>query len=133
MTDDSTRLLQRVLDAVPQTRIAVLLSADGIAKSSHGVDTDGADQIAAMASGMCSLAQQVGTRFGGGEGVRQVVSELGDAVLFVAAVSADSILTVLADRDVDARILSHEVARIGTQVPAYLATPSRRRVLEEPP
>jgi predicted regulator of Ras-like GTPase activity (Roadblock/LC7/MglB family) len=125
MADDLTWLLRRLAETVPYTRSAVLLSADGIAKSWHGLDTDGADQLAAMASGLCSLAQGVGKRFGGGEGVRQVVAELGEIIMFVTAASVGTVLAVLADRDVDAGILSYEMGRLSTQVPAYLATPSR--------
>jgi predicted regulator of Ras-like GTPase activity (Roadblock/LC7/MglB family) len=126
MADDLTWLLRRLTEAVPNTQSALLLSADGIAKYWHGLDTDGADTLAALASGLCSLAQQVGTRFGGGDGVRQVVSELGEIILFVTAASAGSVLAVLASREVDAAILSYEMGRLCTQVPAYLATPTRR-------
>ena len=125
MVEDLTWLLRRLAQTVPHTRGAVLLSADGIAKSWHGMDTDSADQLAAMASGLCSLAQGVGTRFGGGDGVRQVVAELGEAILFVTAASAGTVLAVLSDREVDGGILSYEMARLSTQIPASLATPSR--------
>jgi predicted regulator of Ras-like GTPase activity (Roadblock/LC7/MglB family) len=126
MADDLTWLLSRLTESVPYTRSAVLLSSDGIAKSWHGLDTNGADQLAAMASGLCSLAQQVGIRFGSGNGVRQVVSELGDIILFVTAASAGTVLAVVADREVDAGILSYEMGRLSTQIPTYLATPSRQ-------
>jgi predicted regulator of Ras-like GTPase activity (Roadblock/LC7/MglB family) len=125
MADDLTWLLSRLTEAVPNTQSALLLSADGIAKYWHGLDKDGADTLAALASGLCSLAQQVGTRFGGGDGVRQVVSELGEIIMFVTAASAGTVLAVLASREVDAAILSYEMGRLCTQVPAYLATPTR--------
>ncbi|TVT52096.1 roadblock/LC7 domain-containing protein [Amycolatopsis rhizosphaerae] len=130
MADDLTWLLSRLAEAVPHTRSALLLSSDGIAKFWHGLDTDGADTLAALSSGLCSLAQQVGTRFGAGEGVRQVVSELGDVILFVTAASEGTVLAVLADREVDAGILSYEMGKLCTQVPAYLATPARQALAE---
>jgi predicted regulator of Ras-like GTPase activity (Roadblock/LC7/MglB family) len=122
---DLTGLLKRLTDTVPDTRSAVLLSTDGLAKSWHGLETDGADQLAAMASSLCSLAQQVGTRFGGASGVRQVVAELGDIILFVTAASTGTVLAVLAGKDVDAGVLSYEMARLSTQLPSHLATPIR--------
>jgi predicted regulator of Ras-like GTPase activity (Roadblock/LC7/MglB family) len=125
MADDLTWLLSRLTEAVPNTQSALLLSTDGIAKYWHGLDKDGADTLAALASSLCSLAQQVGTRFGGGDGVRQVVSELGEIILFVTAASSGSVLAVLASRDVDAGILSYEMGKLCTQVPEYLATPTR--------
>ncbi|MEU3269842.1 roadblock/LC7 domain-containing protein [Saccharomonospora sp. NPDC006951] len=127
MADDLTWLLRRLVDTVPHTRSALLLSSDGIPKFWHGLDNDGADTLAALASGLCSLAQQVGTRFSGGDGVRQVVSELGEVILLVTAASEGTVLTVLAGRDVDTGILSYEMGRLCTQVPAYLATPTRYR------
>ena len=127
MAEDLTWLLSRLTDKVPGTRSAVLLSADGIAKSWYGLEQDGAETLAAMASGLCSLSQQVGSRFSGGDGVRQVVSELGEIILFVTAASVGTVLAVLADREVDAGILSYEMARLGTQIPAYLATPARQQ------
>lgn len=127
MADDLTWLLRRLVDAVPNTHSAILLSSDGIAVHWYGLDTDGADTLAALASGLCSLAQQVGSRFGGGAGIRQVNSELEDIILFVTAASENSILAVLANREVNAGTLSYEMAKLSTQVPAYLATPSRYR------
>src|SRR5699024_11802609 len=102
-------------------------SSDGIAVHWYGLDTDEADVLAALASGLCSLAQQVGSRFGGGAGIRQVNSELEDIILFATAASENSILAVLADRDVDAGILSYEMGRLSSQLPKKLATPSRYR------
>jgi len=126
MADDLTWLLGRLVGTVPNTHGALLLSADGIAKCWHGLDNDGADTLAALSSGLCSLAHQVGTRFGGGGGVRQVVSELGDIILFVTAASAGTVLAVLASREVDAGTLSYEMGKLCTQVPSYLATPTRQ-------
>lgn len=125
MADDLTWLLSRLIDKVPGARTAVLLSADGIAKTWHGVGRDEADHLAALASSMCSLANQVGTRFGGGSEVRQVVTELSDVLLFVTAAGEGSVLAVLAGREVDANNLSYEMGRLGTQIPTVLATPAR--------
>lgn len=125
MADDLTWLLRRLLETVPHTRSAVLLSADGIARFWHGLEKKDADQLAAMASGLCSLAQGVGTEFGGGKGFRQVNAELGEVILVVTAASVGTVLVVIADRKVDARVLSYEMGQLSTQIPAHLATPSR--------
>ena len=125
MADDLTWLLVQLTNAVPHTRSALLLSADGMAKYWHGLDRDGADTLAALSSGLFSLSHQVGGRFGRGDGVRQVVSELDDIILFVTAASEGTVLAVLAGSEVDAGILSYEMERLRTRVPAYLATPGR--------
>jgi len=73
---DVTWLLTSLVQRVPHTRSALLLSSDGLVKAFHGLDTDGADHLAAVASALFSLGRSVGTRFGSGEQVRQVVVEL---------------------------------------------------------
>ena len=124
---DMTLLLTRLIEAVPGARSAVLLSVDGLPKYWAGLDDQQKDTLAALASSMCSLAQQVGARFGdaGSAGFRQVVTELGDIMLFVAAAATGSALAVLAGRDVDPRIMGYEIERLVRQVPAHLSTPSR--------
>ncbi|HEX4721969.1 MAG TPA: roadblock/LC7 domain-containing protein, partial [Pseudonocardiaceae bacterium] len=63
---DLTWLLRSLVQAVPGARRALLLSSDGLAKYWYGMDTDEAAVLAAMASGLCSVARSVGTRFGDG-------------------------------------------------------------------
>jgi predicted regulator of Ras-like GTPase activity (Roadblock/LC7/MglB family) len=132
MADDLNWLLRRLVEAVPETRSALLLSVDGIPKYWYGLDIDDADRLAALSSSMCSLANQVGKKFSddGSDGVRQVITELNEIILFVTAASAGSVLAVLADRDVDAGILSYEMQRLCTQVPAVLVTPARYHVAQ---
>lgn len=124
---DMTLLLNRLVDAVPGAHSAVLLSVDGLPKYWVGMNDDEKDTLAALASSMCSLAYQVGTRFGGADnsGFRQIVTELGDIMLFVAAASAGSALAVLASRHVDPRVMGYEIEMLVKQVPAHLATPNR--------
>ncbi|WP_026455642.1 roadblock/LC7 domain-containing protein [Saccharomonospora iraqiensis] len=124
---DMTLLLNRLIDAVPGARSAVLLSVDGLPKYWVGLDDDDKDTLAALASSMCSLSYQVGTRFGdsGSSGFRQVVTELGDIMLFVSAASAGSALAVLAGREVDPRIMGYEIEMLVKQVPDHLTTPNR--------
>jgi predicted regulator of Ras-like GTPase activity (Roadblock/LC7/MglB family) len=124
---DMTLLLSRLIEAVPGARSAVLLSVDGLSKYWVGLDESQKDVLAAMASSMCSLAHQVGVHFGEshGAGFRQVITELGDIMLFVAAAGAGSALAVLAGREVDPRIMGYEIEMFVKQVPTHLATPSR--------
>jgi uncharacterized protein len=127
MADDLNWLLRRLVEAVPDTHGALLLSVDGIPKYWYGLDVDGADRLAALAASMCSLANQVGKKFSddSSDGVRQVITELNEIILFVTAASVGSVLAVLASRAVDAGILSYEMQRLCTQVPAVLVTPTR--------
>lgn len=118
-------LLRGLVERVPRTRGAVLLSSDGLTTAAHGVDSDGADHLAAIASGLFSIARSAAARFGGSDGVRQVVAELDDTLLFVSSAGFGSVLTVLADREADAGVLGYEMSQLVKSVRPFLATPAR--------
>lgn len=119
-------LLKGLVERVPHTRSAILLSADGLRKASEGLTSDEADHMAALASGMYSLARSVGVHFAHGADVRQVVVELDTVLLFVSAAGSGTCLAVLADRDADAAVLGYEMAMLVKSVRPYLATPARQ-------
>jgi predicted regulator of Ras-like GTPase activity (Roadblock/LC7/MglB family) len=125
-SQDLVWLLSGLVERVPDTRSALLLSSDGLSKAAHGLDDDGADHLAAIASGLFSLARSAGTRFGGGETVRQVVAELEDALLFVSAAGSGAVLAVIASRDADPGVLGYEMAQLVKSVRPYLGTPVRQ-------
>jgi predicted regulator of Ras-like GTPase activity (Roadblock/LC7/MglB family) len=119
-------LLSGLVQRVPHTRSALLLSSDGLAKAAHGLDTDSADHLAAIASGLFSLARSAGIGFGGSDRVRQVVAELDHSLLFVSTAGSGAVLAVLASRGVDAGVLGYEMSQLVTSVRPYLATPVRQ-------
>jgi predicted regulator of Ras-like GTPase activity (Roadblock/LC7/MglB family) len=118
-------LLQNLIDLVPYTRSVVLLSADGLATAAYGVGPDPADWLAAIASGMFSLARSAGTRFGGAGGVRQVVVEVDDQLMFVSSAGFGSVLVAVAGHEVDVRVLGYEVAQLVKSVQPFLETSAR--------
>ncbi|WP_267241994.1 roadblock/LC7 domain-containing protein [Streptomyces sp. PR69] len=119
-------LLSGLVQRVPYTKNAVLLSADGLVKSVHGLDNDSADHMAALASGLYSLGRSAGARFGDGGEVRQVVVELDSTLLFVSAAGSGTCLAVLAGREADAAVLGYEMAMLVKSVRPYLVTPARQ-------
>lgn len=119
-------LLRGLVEHVPRTRSAVLLSADGLAIAAHGLGHDSADQLSAIASGLFSLARTAGAKFGGSDGVRQVVAELDETLMFVSSAGFGSVLTVLADREADAGVVGYEMAQLVKSVRPFLATAARR-------
>lgn len=123
---DLSWLLRGLVEQVPHTRSAVLLSSDGLATASYGLTADPADQLSAIASGMFSLARSAAIRFGGGDGVRQVVAELDDTLLFVSSAGLGSVLTVLADREADVGVLGYQMTQLVKSVRPFLTTPARR-------
>jgi predicted regulator of Ras-like GTPase activity (Roadblock/LC7/MglB family) len=128
-SSDLAWLLSDLSERVQHTRSTVLLSTDGLTKAFHGMDLDSADQLAAIAAGLISLARSTGTNFGGNDGVRQVVVELNDTLLFVSLAGFGSALAVLADRKADAGVLGYEMAQLIKSVRPFLATPARHAVV----
>jgi predicted regulator of Ras-like GTPase activity (Roadblock/LC7/MglB family) len=122
---DLVWLLSGLVQRVPHTQSALLLSSDGLKKAVHGLDADGADHLAAIASGLFSLARSAGNRFGRGGGVRQVVTELDDLLLFVSAAGSGAVLAVLASREADVGVVGYEMSQMVKSVRPYLATPTR--------
>src|SRR3954471_18512268 len=125
-------LLQGLVERVPHTRSALLLSADGLRKAVEGLTNDEADHMAALASGMYSLARSAGVRFADGADVRQVVVELDNRLLFVSAAGSGACLAVMADREADAAVLGYEMAILVKSVRPYLATPARHQAPDAP-
>jgi predicted regulator of Ras-like GTPase activity (Roadblock/LC7/MglB family) len=119
-------LLRGLVERVPRTRSAVLLSADGLATAAYGLDQDPADHLSAIASGLFSLARTAAGRFGGSDGVRQVVAELYDTLMFVSSAGYGSVLAVLADRETDAGVLGYEMSQLVKSVRPFLSTATRQ-------
>jgi len=66
-------LINGLVQRVPHARSALLLSADGLVRAhTQDLAKDDADHLAAIASGLWSLASGAGRKFAGGEAVRQV-------------------------------------------------------------
>ncbi|MGW2553227.1 roadblock/LC7 domain-containing protein [Streptomyces sp. NPDC001635] len=125
-------LMSGLVQRVPHTTSAVLLSCDGLVKSVHGLDPDSADHMAALASGLHSLGRSAGVRFGDGGDVRQIVVELDSTLLFVTTAGAGTCLAVLADREADAAVLGYEMAMLVKSVRPYFATAPRRSTATRP-
>ncbi|GAA3152185.1 roadblock/LC7 domain-containing protein [Streptomyces rameus] len=123
-------LLSGLVQRVPHTTSAVLLSCDGLVKSVHGLDIDSADHMAALASGLYSLGRSAGVRFGDGGEVRQVVVELDATLLFVATAGSGTCLAVLAGREADAAVLGYEMTMLVKSVRPYLVTAPRQHAVD---
>ncbi|GAA3378528.1 roadblock/LC7 domain-containing protein [Streptomyces sannanensis] len=123
-------LLSGLIQRVPYTRSAVLLSSDGLVRSFHGLDPDSADHMAALSSGLHALGRSAGVRFDDGGEVRQIVVELDSTLLFVSTAGSGTCLAVLAGRDADAAVLGYEMGMLVKSVRPYLATPARQRAPE---
>jgi predicted regulator of Ras-like GTPase activity (Roadblock/LC7/MglB family) len=127
-SEDLSWLLTGLVNRVPHTRSALLLSSDGLVKAAEGLDKDAADQLAALASGLYSLARSAGRHFDDGGDVRQIVTELSTSLLFVSSAGHGAVLAVLAGRDADAAVLGYEMGMMVKSVRPHLTTPPRHPV-----
>lgn len=106
---------------------AVLLSADGLVKAySRGLDQDDAEAMAAVASGVQSLARSAGERFGGGP-VQQTIIEMRDAFLLVTVAGEGACLAVQCSINADVSLVAYEVNMTVGKVDEHLRTPARSR------
>ncbi|WP_407548806.1 roadblock/LC7 domain-containing protein [Streptomyces sp. Pv4-95] len=124
---DLSWLLTGLVQRVPHARSALLLSSDGLVKAAHGFDQDSADHMAALSSGLYSLARSAGARFGEGDDVLQVVVELETTFLFVSTAGSGACLAVLAGREADVAVLGYEMGMLVKSVRPYLSTPARHQ------
>jgi predicted regulator of Ras-like GTPase activity (Roadblock/LC7/MglB family) len=118
-------LLEELVTGVVGARHAVVLSTDGmLIERSNGLPKDEADQLAAMASAIQSLAKGVGDRFDGGT-VRQNIVEMARAFLFVTAAGEGACLALLADDTADMGMIGYEMNRLVQRVRQHLSAAPR--------
>jgi predicted regulator of Ras-like GTPase activity (Roadblock/LC7/MglB family) len=121
-------LLENLLSKTPGTRHVLVLSRDGL-KLCHtsGLTRDGADQLAAIASGMQSLSCGASIEFGDGtSGVRQSMTEFHGGLLFIVEAGLGAHLAVIAGDEADAGLIGHNMHEMVEQIGEYLTAPPRQ-------
>jgi predicted regulator of Ras-like GTPase activity (Roadblock/LC7/MglB family) len=122
-------LIGNFVSQVPGVKEAVVVSADGLPMAvSEGLDRDGADRFAAVASGLIGLAYGAAGRFGGGP-VNQIIIEMERAFLFVTGISDGSSLAVMATESCDVGLVGYEMAVLVEKAGSVL-TPELRAELQ---
>jgi predicted regulator of Ras-like GTPase activity (Roadblock/LC7/MglB family) len=107
-------------------RHALVLSNDGLVTgASTGLRREDAEHLAAVSSGLHSLAKGSGRHFGAGS-VRQTMVEFDDAVLFVTAAGAGSCLCVLSGAEADIGQIAYEMTLLVNRVGEHLDVDERR-------
>lgn len=120
LLDDLTKRLSYV-------RHGLVLSNDGlVTAASADLGREDAEHLAAVSSGLHSLAKGSGRHFGAGR-VRQTMVEFDDGVLFVTAAGDGSCLCVLATADADIGQVAYEMTLLVNRVGEHLRVPSRER------
>jgi uncharacterized protein len=104
---------------------AVIVSSDGLPVGiSAGFPEDRADRLAAVTSGLSSLALGAARMFEGGP-VIQMVVEMDDGVLVVMGISHGASLAVLAGPDSKMGLLAYETTLLVAQA-SRVITPAAR-------
>jgi predicted regulator of Ras-like GTPase activity (Roadblock/LC7/MglB family) len=118
-------LLDDLIHRVPGVRHVLLLSSDGLVTAmSRGLTRSNGDRLAAVASGLHSLAQGVGTQFVHGA-VRQTMVEFDEGVLLVTAAGQGSCLCLLTSGDTDIGRLGYETELLVARVGEHLGVAAR--------
>src|SRR5215213_5286848 len=115
-------VVSRFVDDVPDTAHAILVSADGLLMAaSSSIPNDRAEQVAAVSSGLASLAVGAARLFDGGA-VLQTVVEMQHGYLLLMSVGDGSHLAVLTQESADIGQVGYEMAllveRVGRTVQA---------------
>ncbi|ATL25552.1 roadblock/LC7 domain-containing protein [Streptomyces formicae] len=119
LLDDLTQRMEHV-------RHALVLSNDGlVTAASSDLKREDADHLAAVASGLHSLAKGSGRQFNAGN-VRQTMIEFDDAVLFVTAAGDGSCLCVLSSAEADIGQVAYEMTLLVNRVGEHLGVGARQ-------
>ncbi|MER5178158.1 roadblock/LC7 domain-containing protein [Streptomyces sp. NPDC002896] len=120
-------LLDDLTNRVDSVHHVLVLSTDGLVTgASTGLRREDAEHLAAVSSGLHSLAKGSGRHFGAG-GVRQTMIEFDEAVLFVTAAGDGSCLCVLTSAEADIGQVAYEMALLVNRVGEHLAVDTRHR------
>jgi uncharacterized protein len=122
---DLTWLVDDLVHRIDDVQHAIVLSTDGLLiAASKALGRDDAEHLAAVASGLNSLARGAGRHFGNGE-VRRTVIELVAGFLFVTSAGNGACLAVLSGADTDVGLVAYELEMLVVRVGQYLSTPPR--------
>jgi len=130
MAHDLGWLVTAFTERVPFVAHSAVASADGLPLAvSRALPRDRAEQLAALTSGLTSLAQGAARIFDGGT-VTQMVVAMEHGVLIMLTVSDGSVLAVLAETECDMGLVAYEMTLLGDRVGTIL-TAQAPRVLRQ--
>jgi uncharacterized protein len=118
-------LIASFLQKTPGVEQGVIVSSDGILMAAASLDQRSAERVAAIVTGMRSLADGASSLLLKGA-LQRVIIEMGTAFLIVAAISDGSALGIVCEKRADLGLISYEmtllVDRVGTQLTPSLVT-----------
>ncbi|MBA0052440.1 roadblock/LC7 domain-containing protein [Streptomyces sp. AJS327] len=118
-------LLDDLTQRISFIRHALVLSSDGLVTGcSSELERKDAEHLAAVSSGLHSLAKGSGRHFRVGR-VRQTMIEFDDGVLFVTAAGDGSCLCVFTTADADIGQVAYEMTLMVNRVGEHLGVAAR--------
>jgi predicted regulator of Ras-like GTPase activity (Roadblock/LC7/MglB family) len=122
---DLNWLVTNFVERVPEAAHAMIVSADGLALGiSDGLPRAGAEQLAAVVSGLASLTDGAARIFEAGPVVQTAV-EMQAGVVVLMAVSNGASLAVLAGSNCDLELIAYEMALLAERA-GRMITPAVR-------
>ncbi|GAA3387306.1 roadblock/LC7 domain-containing protein [Streptomyces roseoviridis] len=119
-------LLDDLTRRVGSIRHALVLSNDGLVTgASSGLEREDAEHLAAVSSGLHSLARGSGRHFKAGR-ARQTMVEFDEALLFVTAAGEGSCLCVLSAAEADVGQVAYEMTLLVNRVGEHLGVAARQ-------
>ncbi len=118
-------LLEEFADGTPGVVHGLVVSTDGLRMAASAqVGETLADQLAAAASGLVSLARGTAHLLDAGP-VTQTILEMAAGYLFVTAIGHGAVLAVYADRSCDMGMVGYEMTLLATRA-GHALTPALR-------
>lgn len=125
-----TWLVNNFVAEVPGVNYAVVVSVDGLLLTrSDDLPMEHAEQLAALASGLLSLAQGSSRLFGQGA-CEQTIVKMEHGYLFLVSISDGSCLTVLASAECDMKVVAYQMTLL-VENASHVLTPEIRTELRE--
>lgn len=103
-------LISNFVRSTDGVRDAVAVSSDGLLIAmSDGLDRTAADRLAAVVSGLVSLARSA-SRYYSFDGLKLIMIEMKRGLLLVSSIADGSCLAVIADERCDVGLIGYEIA-----------------------
>lgn len=126
-------LLENLKNRTPEVRHVLVLSKDGLQLCFTGeMGADRADQLAAIASGIQSLALSSSVEFGTSIGSGQAMVEFPGGVLLIIPAGDGAHLAVVAGDQADVGLVGHNMSELVEQIGGYLTAAPRRVAAPSP-
>jgi uncharacterized protein len=122
---DLDRLISDFTERVPEVLHALVVSSDGVPVAvSDRIDPDQLEKLAALTSGLISLAAGA-ARISDGGAVTQALVAMERGTLVIMAIDDGSSLTVLTTATADLDLIAYEMTMLVAQAGSILSPPAR--------